>query len=269
MERRYSRLQQVRPQRTGQLRLHLADLRLDGQQQPALTADARLLLRRSDQRRCNHVLEQVLGTDDASARGQLSYNVNKQFMVGASYLDDINDQILDWNTNVCSLTGLAPSPTGAHAGACQQYSAGRLSYRRLRTATPVPVLSRPRTSTFRGFAVRALPRRDRKSPSVARGRGSYRFGNDPNTGASWKQPFAVWVQGKIVRTIQRRTGRILKPAISARDITHSRRTARSPTEPAMTTNIKERRGYALGYVGLHYCSANSAASASSIRRPTS
>ncbi len=113
--------------------------------------------------KCSGLQTQVLAA-------QLSYNLNKHLTVGAAYLDDINDQILDWNTNVCSLTGLAPPTTGAR-------EQGRLSaiHRRPvhRPGSREPLRGRRRLhrtvrEPCRGLGLRPLRRRLRQDPVPGR-----------------------------------------------------------------------------------------------------
>ena len=88
--------------------------------------------------KCSGLTTQVLA-------GQLSYNVNKQFMAAVLRRDV-------YRTDDCE---------------------------RLRRCR---CFHGPVRQPFRGFAVRALPRRDRKSPSVARGRGKLSFRKRPEHG---------------------------------------------------------------------------------------
>lgn len=129
---------------------------------------------------------------------QGSYNLNKQLSVGAAYVDDINDDILDWNTNVCSLTGIAPPATGTHAGACQQFTGGPFI---VPTAANGYAGAGAFDAVYANLAEGSVFARYAgtvdKVPLSLEAEGSYRFGNDPNTGAAWQQPYALWVQGKL------------------------------------------------------------------------
>jgi hypothetical protein len=197
--------------------------------------------------KCSGLTTQVLA-------GQLSYNVNKKLMLGASYLDDINDQILDWNTNVCSLTGLAPSPTGAHAGACQQYTGGTfIAPTSANGFAGAGAFTAPYVNLAEGSLFGRYQDVIAKVPVSLEAEGSYRFGNDPNTGAAWKQPYAVWVQGKIgaynptVYHSYLEAGYIGAGYNSLSP--HSAITNGTSYDYQYQGNAG---GYALGYVGLHY-----------------
>ncbi len=214
--------------------------------------------------KCSGLATQILSA-------QLSYTVNKQLMVGGAYINDINDQILDWNDNVCSLTGLAPTAGGAHPGACQQYAGGGFI---VPTAANGYAATGAFTAPYVDLAEGSLFMRYQdtiaKLPVSLEAEGSYRFGNDPNTGTTWKQPMAVWVQGKIGAFNPPRSARISKPAISARASTRSHRTAQSPTARATTSSIKPTlRATSSDTSASTTGSAATAASAWSIRHPTS
>lgn len=185
---------------------------------------------------------------------QAAYNVNKQITVGGAYLDDINDQMLDWNTNVCSLTGLAPSATGAHAGMCQQYAGG--SYIAPTAANGYAgagAFTAPYVNLAEGSVYARYQGAFNRIPVSLEAEGSYRFGSDPNTGNAWHQPYAVWVQGKLGwfnPTLDR-------PYLEAGYIgagynslsPHSAVTNGTSYDYQYQGNAN---GYALGYVGLHY-----------------
>jgi S-layer homology domain len=185
---------------------------------------------------------------------QASYAVNKKLTVGAAYVDDINDQILDWNTNVCSLTGTVPSATGAHAGACQQYTGGTFIIPTAANgyagagAFTAPYVNLAEGSLFGRYADQIA-----KIPFVLEAEGSYRFGNDPNTGTNWKQPLAVWVQGKIGWY----NPTPYRPYLEAGYIGAGYNSLSPHTALTNGTSYDiqyqgNANGYALGYVGLHY-----------------
>lgn len=185
---------------------------------------------------------------------QISDNVNKHLMLGAAYLDDINDQILDWNANVCSLTGIAPPATGAHAGMCQQYTGG--SYITPATANgyaAAGAFTAPYVNLAEGAIFGRYQDAVGKIPFSLEAEGSYRFGNDPNTGTNWQQPYAVWVQGKLGWY----NPTPFRPYLEAGYIgagynslsPHNAITNGTSYDIQYQANAA---GYALAYVGLHY-----------------
>jgi len=158
---------------------------------------------------CSGLATQVLAA-------QLSYNVNKKLTLGAAYLDDINDQILDWNSTLGVFT--APYTNLAEGSAFMRY-ADQIS----------------------------------KVPFSLEAEGSYRFGNDPNTGSNWRQPYAVWVQGKLGWY----NPTPFRPYLEAGYIgagynslsPHSAITNGTSYDYQFQGNAN---GYQLGYVGLNY-----------------
>ncbi|MGA2394761.1 MAG: S-layer homology domain-containing protein [Candidatus Lustribacter sp.] len=185
---------------------------------------------------------------------QLGYNVNKQLSIGAAYVDDINDDILDWNTNVCSLTGTAPAATGAHAGACQQFNGGPFI---VPTAANGYAGAGAFDAVYANLAEGSVWARYadtfNKVPFSLEAEGSYRFGNDPNTGASWQQPYAVWVQGKLGWY----NPTPFRPYIEAGYIGagYNSLSPHSAITNGTSYDIQYQgnaNGYALGYFGLHY-----------------
>lgn len=185
---------------------------------------------------------------------QASYNVNKQITVGAAWLDDINDQILDWNTNVCSLTGTAPPTTGAHAGACQTSTAtGFVVPTAANGYAGAGAFTAPYVNLAEGSIFGRYQDTFDKIPFDLQAEGSYRFGNDPNTGNTWQQPYAVWVQGKLGWY----NPTPFRPYIEAGYIgagynslsPHSAITNGTSYDYQYQANAN---GYQLGYFGFHY-----------------
>lgn len=113
----------------------------------------------------------------------------KQLLVGASYVDDINDRISTWNPTLCSVTGKAP----AAGGLCPAT-----------TATGAPLVTGA-TGTFsnvvtnlaEGAIYGRYADKVANIPFSLEAEGDYRFGNDPITLKTWTQPWSFWVQGKI------------------------------------------------------------------------
>ncbi len=92
-----------------------------------------------------------------------------------------------------------------------------------------------------------------KVPFSLEAEGSYRFGNDPNTGSNWQQPYAVWVQGKLGWY----NPTPFRPYLEAGYIgagynslsPHSAITNGTSYDYQFQGNAN---GYQLGYVGLNY-----------------
>ena len=92
-----------------------------------------------------------------------------------------------------------------------------------------------------------------KIPFLVEAEGSYRFGNDPNTGVGWQQPWAVWVQAKVGYY----NPTPFKPYLEAGYIgagynslsPHSAITGQPNYDYQFQGNAN---GYGIGYVGLQY-----------------
>lgn len=185
---------------------------------------------------------------------QAGYNVNKQLAVGAAYLDDINDDILDWNPNVCSLTGTAPPSAGAHAGACQQFTGGPFIVPAASNGyAGAGAFDAVYTNLAEGSVWARYADTFGKIPFSLEAEGSYRFGNDPNTGTNWQQPYAVWVQGKLGWY----NPTPFRPYIEAGYIGagYNSLSPHSAVTNGTSYDIQYQgnaNGYALGYFGLHY-----------------
>lgn len=199
-------------------------------------------------------LGKCTGYETQVLAAQAGYNVNKQITVGGAYLDDINDQILDWNTSVCSLTGLVPPATGTHAGTCQQNTGGNFI---IPTAANGYAGAGAFTAPYVNLAEGSVFGRYQDVfsgvPFSLEAEGSYRFGNDPNTGTNWQQPLAVWVQGKLGwynPTLDR-------PYLEAGYIGAGYNSLSPHTAITNGTSYDYQfqgnaNGYAIAYVGLHY-----------------
>jgi hypothetical protein len=138
------------------------------------------------------------GYDTQTLLGEISFAPTKQSQIGFSYVTDINDRISDWNPSVCSTTGKAPTVTnGSGQFVCPAYVAP--------TGAPAAPLVTGATGTFQnvltniaeGAVWGKYADKVANVPVLVEAEGDYRFGNNPITGASWQQPWAVWVQGKI------------------------------------------------------------------------
>ena len=196
---------------------------------------------------CSGLTTQVLA-------GQLSYNLDKQIVVGAGYVDDINDQILDWNTNVCSLTGLAPTAGGAHPGACQQYTGGTFIVPTAANGyAGAGAFTAPYVNLSEGSLFGRYQGQVAHVPVSLEAEGSYRFGDDPNTGTNWQNPLAVWVQAKVGAFNPTPYRAYLEGGYIGAGYNslspHSAITNGTSYDYQYQGNAD---GYQIGYVGLHY-----------------
>jgi hypothetical protein len=197
-------------------------------------------------RRSHDVPESLLGT--------YSYNLNKQIMLGAGYVDDINDQILDWNTNVCSLTGLAPTAGGAHPGACQQFTGGTFIVPTAANGySGAGAFTAPYVNLSEGSLFGRYQGQVANVPVSLEAEGSYRFGNDPNTGTNWRDPLAVWVVAKAGAFNPTPYRAYLEGGYIGAGYNslspHSAITNGTSYDYQYQGNAN---GYQIGYVGLHY-----------------
>jgi hypothetical protein len=132
---------------------------------------------------CNYATQNVFG--------QLSFTPTKSTLIGAAYMEDVNDRITSWNPTLCSVTGKAPVngncpiASGANAPIVPAAYGGTGLYQAVVT----------NLSEGAAFG-RYTGNLDHLGVSLE-AEGTYRFGNDPFTGATWKSNGAYWVQGKL------------------------------------------------------------------------
>jgi hypothetical protein len=132
---------------------------------------------------CNYATQNVFG--------QLSFAPTKQTLVGAAFVEDVNDRITSWNPTVCSVSGKAPVN-----GYCATSSA---------TNAPIVPAAFGGTGLYQAAVTNLTEGAafGRYAGSInglgvsLEAEGNYRFGNDPFTGSTWKQNTAYWVQGKL------------------------------------------------------------------------
>jgi hypothetical protein len=132
---------------------------------------------------------------------QLAFTPNKKLTLGAAYVDDINDQIADWDPSICSFSykvGGTSVYSPGPGGACPAYAGGPLESTTQAGVNDIAAgtFVFPYTNLATGAVFGRYQDTFGKLPVSLEAEGSYRFGNDPVTGVKWQQPYAVWVQGK-------------------------------------------------------------------------
>jgi hypothetical protein len=131
---------------------------------------------------CGYATQQIFG--------QVSVAPTKQTLIGAAYVEDVNDRVTSWNPSVCSVTGKAPvaglCPTSTAMGAPLEpgATAGLGAYQPAVTNLSEVAAFGRYTGDVGGV------------PLALEAEGNFRLGNDPFTGATWQSNAAYWVQAK-------------------------------------------------------------------------
>jgi len=130
---------------------------------------------------CNYATQNVFG--------QVSFAPSKAVTIGAAYVADVNTRITTWDPSVCSVTGKAPV-----AGACPVTSAANAA---LVPGGAVGAYEPAVTNLTEGAAFGRYTGSIVDLPLSLEAEGTFRFGDDPFTGTTWKSNVAYWVQAKL------------------------------------------------------------------------
>jgi hypothetical protein len=188
----------------------------------------------------------------------LSSTLGKHVTFGGAYVDDINDQLEDWDPSICSFSykvGGTSVYSPGPGGMCPAYSGGPLE------STTQAGVNNVAAGTFvypyTNLATGSLFVRYQdvlgRLPVSLEAEGSDRFGNDPVTGSRWQQPFAVWVQGKAGAYNPTLHGMYVEAGYIGAGYNsldaHSALTNGTSYDGQYQGNAN---GYQIGYAGLHY-----------------